>query len=327
MRSVAARAKQATWSAYMLRRFDALARGGRRERPICVVYGNCQAEPVRVLLSRSTAFAAMYETVRIPAVHEITEHQTARLERLLPMISLIVGQPIKDGYRSLPLGIDEIIALAPGDCRVIRFPALYYDALYPLQAIVHVDGRRAVPAPVTIYHDLRTLSAAAKGHSAEAALRWVSRYDPPGTALRAAAEHAAAWVRERESTTDIRVLDWMTARPQAHARSFFTVNHPARFVLEHMVRGIHRALGLLSSGESFGNGEPLGTFRAPLEQPVIDALELPSHASPDWIIKGKAVASSEVARLHLAWYRKHPTVVSAGLREHAERIATFGLLD
>jgi hypothetical protein len=330
--SAASRAKQARLASYTLRRasytvrrFGVPARA-RRRRPLCLVYGNCQAEPVRALLASSAEFADGYEAVRIPAVHEVSASQIPRLQRVFRAASLIVTQPVKDGYRALPIGTDELTALAPRDCNVIRFPALYYDALYPLQVYVHIDGGRALSAPMTVYHDLRTLCAAAKGSSAEGAVRRVSEYRPPETALHAAAERASAMIRHHESGTDIRVLDSIIAPPDAHARSFFTVSHPSRFVLQRIADSVQDILGFTPASGALGNGEPLGVFRTPLEQPVIDALGLTSEPTADWIIKGKRVSTADVIRLHLDWYRRRPDVVQAGLSEHADRIAAFGLL-
>jgi hypothetical protein len=325
-RSAAARVIRVTQAAYNLRRFETLARGAKPRGRLCVVYGNCQAEPLRVLLNRSSEFADRYEAVRIPAVHEISASQLAKLERVLRAASLIIAQPVKDDYRGLPLGTNQVVALAPRDCSVIRFPALYYDALYPLQVNVIVDDWLAAAAPMTVHHDLRTLCAAANGLSPGEGVRWVSHYRPPEAALRSAAEQAAATVRRRESMTDIRVLDRITATPQAHARSFFTVDHPTRLVLQYLATSVCDLLGLPAGSDAHDGREPLGAFRAPLEQTVIDVLGLAGDPTSDWVIKGRQVSMEEVIRLHLAWYQERADVVDAGRREHADRIAAFGLL-
>jgi hypothetical protein len=323
--SATARAMKAARARYTLRRFEVLARGGKPRRPLCLVYGNCQAEPIRALLASSDQFARSYDAVPIPAVHEITASQTARLRRVLRAASLLIAQPITEGYRGLPLGITEVAACTPRDCRVVRFPALHYDALYPLQVNVHVGERLTVSTPKTVYHDLRTLCAAARGLSADAAVRWVSEYRPPEHALRAAASQAAAMIRARESATDVHIFDRIIASPQEHGRSFFTVNHPARFVLRRIASRLLDILEFPQQPDDH-HGEPLGVFRTPLEQPVIDALGLVARPAPDWIIKGKRVPTADVVRLHLDWYRQHSNAMRHGLSEHAERIAAFGLL-
>lgn len=326
IRSAVAQAVQVPRAAWSLRRFELLARGLKPRRPICLIYGNCQAEPIRALLAGAPEFAERYEAVRIPPVHLISASQVAKLHRVVRVASLIVAQPIKDAYRGYPLGTGEVLALAPDDCRVIRFPVLYYDALYPFQVNLHIDGRHAVQAPTTMYHDLRTLCAAAKGLRADAALQWMSEYRPPDGALRGIAEKAVATLRERQSTSDITAIDSIITAPGRQAQSFFTVNHPAGFVLERIACSVRAILGSATASDARQSREPLGVFRTPLERPVIDALGLASEPAPDWVIKGKRIPAADVVRLHLRWYQRHPHVVEAGLLEHSQRIEGLRLL-
>lgn len=319
------RAAHAARTAFSLRRFETIARGGRTPQPLCIVYGNCQAEPIRALLASCADFTDRFEPVRVPAVHEVTAEQVPKLRRVLSAAALVVAQPIKPDYRGMPLGVDQIAADLPRGCQIIRFPALLYDALYPFQITVAKDGGW-VTTPLTLTHDLRTLCAAARGLTGGDAVRWVRNYRPPEHALLAAAEQASARLRQRESGTDIRIVDWITASPRRHARSFFTLNHPARSVLGHVTDTVLAGLGFGMPSTADGP-EPLGLFRTPLEQPVIDALALDAEPARDWVIKGRQVSTSDVIGLHARWYQEHPDVVRAGLSEHAARIKSFGLLD
>jgi hypothetical protein len=322
------RAKQAARAAYDLWRSDP-ARRRDDARPLCLVYGNCQAEPVRALLAGSPEFADSYEAVRLPAVHEIRASNLPRFGRLVRAASVIAAQPIKDGYRGLGLGTKEVLALAPSNCKVIRFQALHYDAHYPFQFNLRDEDLRDVAAPLTAYHDLRVLCAAAKGLSVEAAARWISEYRPPEAALRAAAEQAEALIRDRDRTTDISIAESIVAPPRTHGPSFLTVNHPTRLVLQRTASAIERMLGVdatIDAGGAPSAPEPLGRYRTPLEHAVVDALGLPWEPTTGWIVKGRRVSTADVARRHLRWYRRRPDYVKAGLGAHAERIAAFGLL-
>src|SRR5947209_3264787 len=95
--SAAARVGQAALASYALRRFEILARGGKPRRPLCLVHGNCQAEPIRALLASSAEFANRYEAVRIPGVRQLRAPQMAKVRRVCRLASLIVAQPVKDG--------------------------------------------------------------------------------------------------------------------------------------------------------------------------------------------------------------------------------------
>lgn len=323
--TAAVRARRVARDIVTLRRFASLARGGKPRRPLCLVYGNCQAEPIRVLLASSPEFAARYETIRIPAVHEINAVQLRMLERLLRSTSLLIAQPIKEGYRQMSLGLHEILRYTPPSCQVIRFPNLRYDALYPFQAAVLTGNWNAASVPVTVrYHDLRTLCAAARRFSVEAATRWLSDYQPPKAVLKDIGDESAARLRRRESRADIRVFDWLLTGPERHARSFFTHNHPARVVLDRIANSVISRLGL--AGGTLGDAEPLGIWRTPLERPVVDALGLRCEARPDWIINGRPIVTIDLLQRHMNWYRRHPEIVQAAVNEHGERAAALGLL-
>jgi hypothetical protein len=323
------RARDVALASFARRGLEVFARGRKSRRPLCLVYGNCQAEPIRALLASSRAFTEEYETVPIPAVHEVSRGGVPGIQRLVRQAALVIAQPIKDGYRGLPLGTNEMVSLAPGNCRLVRFPTLYYDALYPLQVIVHVRGRgaerEAVSAPVTVYHDLRTLCAASKGLSDEAATHWIRRYRPPERAIHTAGTRAGEEVRFRDCSADISTFDSIVEREATCGPTFLTVNHPALSVLAHIAEGIHHHLGLVSANGVGDHAEPLGTFRTPLERPVLEALGLNCEPRRDWIIKGKRISAFDVMRRQLAWYRRRPDVVQAALDEYADRIEMFQL--
>ncbi|WP_241490615.1 WcbI family polysaccharide biosynthesis putative acetyltransferase, partial [Microbacterium testaceum] len=68
-----------------------------------VVVGNCQAESLRLVIA-SEALPA----IRIPAVHELTATDAARLHDVLARASFLVAQPVRDDYRGLPLGTAQL---------------------------------------------------------------------------------------------------------------------------------------------------------------------------------------------------------------------------
>jgi hypothetical protein len=238
--------------------------------------------------------------------------------------SLIITQPIKTHYRDLPLGTNEILNHASSGCTVIRFQALHFDAFYPFQCNVLGSDRIGVCAPRTAYHDLRIVCAAAASLNARTTVRWLNSYRPDEDALRKCAESAASLVRERDRTTDVSLSNWVF--PEAgNPRTFFTINHPTRFVLEKIVSNVHTLLGLTQPVYT-DDREPLGRYRAPLEQPVMNALGLRVQPQADWIINGRTVSLSRIVRRQLDWYQRHPDVVRAAVAAQAERIRAFDLL-
>jgi hypothetical protein len=290
------------------------------EKPLCLVYGNCQGEPIRRLLEESPAFRSRYRTVRIQGVHEITESEVTVLrEHLLPRTSLFIHQLVKDGYRDLPLGSGELAQLAPEHCELLAIPNLHYHGLFPFQVEIDHPNPEMKPAPIIVYHDIRFLFCARMGWDDSTAREWFADYAPEPAALRQIAADSAAELRRREALVDVHVTEQVLT-PTAH--SFFAINHPTNESLFEITRAIHSALDLPYDCEPLGE-ELLGQVRTPLEPCVIDALGLDLEPVPNWIAYGKSYSPDELLAAHLAWYRSDPTTI--GLEQHPELMTQLGL--
>ncbi len=275
--------------------------------PLALVHGNCQAGSLRVLLAGSPTFP--YHAVRMPPVHELTADD---LPALLPRTALLASQPVRDGYRDLPLGTAQLAACLPRGAQVVRWPVIRYAGLQPYTVIVrHPSDMAAVP-PVVPYHDLRTLAVAAG----------VRHTGAPGPAeLRAAAATSVAELARRERlATDVGVSDVLVG---LGAEAAHTLNHPGNPVLLTLARRVQEAAGVPADAADPGRAL-LGGIRAPLEAPVLDALGLDAEPRPHWLVDGRPVADGEVRAAQLDWYATHPAWVAAGLERHAERMALLG---
>ena len=274
----------------------------RDERPLGLVYGNCQAEALRVLLEGSPTFP--WQLVRTPPVHELTAEDLDPLRRLLAASTLLVAQPVKDGYRGLPLGVAEVAgALAPG-AQVVRWPVVFYSGLFPWQALVRVTDD--VDPPGVPYHDLRTLTGC-------------TPVDPD---LAAVAERSIAELARRERDTDVGVADLVRG---AGAGAVHTINHPGNELLVALARRVQATVAAPEDAAEPGR-VLLGGVRSPLEPEVLAALGLdPSLAREHWLVGGEPVDPSGIVEVQAAWYAERPDAVAAGLSRYAGEFALLGL--
>jgi len=288
--------------------YDDRAEGG----PVAIVHGNCQAESLRVLLAASPSFP--YPTVRLPPVHELSAADLPPLRALVRRTAVLLSQPVRDDYRDLPIGTGQLAALLPCDARVLRFPVIRHSGLHPWSAIVRHPSDRSVVPPVVPYHDLRTLAAAAG--------RPRPRRQPDVRALRAAATDSVAELARRERlSADVGVSDLLM---QFGVEAAHTLNHPGNPVLVALARRVQQALAV--PVDVTDPGRPLlGGIRAPLEEPVIDALGLDADPQPDWLVDGVPVSPAAVEQEQTRWYATHPQWVDAGLGRHAGRMQRLGL--
>jgi Polysaccharide biosynthesis enzyme WcbI len=278
----------------------------RDERPLLVVHGNCQAESLRVLLDGD---ASPVRTVRVPPVHELTAEDLPHLDRLLAEVDVLVSQPVRDGYRGLPVGTAEVLARAGRRPVSVVVPIVRWAALHPFQVIVRTP---AGDPPLVPYSDLRTLALAA----GRPALPDVPSPDAV-LAVRALSVRELRSREERHGT--VGVVDLLDA---AGAAAAHTVNHPGNGVLTGLARRVLEAAG--SPAEPADPGRTLlDSVHAPVLPAVLDALELTGEAQDDWVVSGARIPDATVREAQLRWYAEHPGVAEAGLDRHAEAAAAL----
>lgn len=257
-----------------------------------VVLGNCQAESLRVVMD-----APEHRFVRVPAVHEMTAADAARLHEIAGLADVVVSQPIRDDYRDLPLGTRQIAAVT--DARVMTVPPVRFAGLHPFQSAFRVPGVEGDP-PVVAYHDVRTLAAAA-GIPVVAALAPAE--------VRAVGQTSIDTLRLREQSADVAVSDLFDSVTADHMR---TVNHPGDAVWMPLGARMLEMLG--HTGGPTDPGRPLlNSVRAPLEPEVVDAWGLADEPRAHWIVDGVAVDDAEVRAAHREWYATHPEFVDAAV--------------
>lgn len=281
--------------------------------PLLVVWGNCLAESVRVCLG-SHAHEPDLDTVRIPPVHELTAEDLPHVRRLLAGTDVLLAQPVRDGYRDLPLGTDEAAALMPSGGRVELFPSVRDNSAHPYQALVHGEGLS--DPPVSPYHDLRLIAATAELPGGPQTL------DPGELAdswRRISAGSAAEMARRAAEQNTLDLHDVV----QAHPGRFWTLNHPDNALIRTLVSRLRARLGLDDTVDDPGR-VLLGSVRAPVDAEVIEALSLPRPAVPHWIIDGSVVEDETVRAAHSRFYAEHPDVVTAGVEAHADRLRLLG---
>lgn len=270
--------------------------------PLLLVHGNCQAEALRVLLDGGHRDGVPVATVRVPPVHELVADDVVHLRHLLGEAAVVVAQPVRDGYRDLPVGTREVREAAP-QARLVVVPVVRHHLLHPFQGLVRAEG--AGDPPVVPYHDLRTL--------ARAAGLPVPR--PSDAALREVGRRSLEELRRRQDRhSSVPVDDLLVA---AGAGAAHTVNHPGNPVLVGLAHRVQDLLGLEPAATDPGR-TLLGSVLAPLEPAVLRANGLDDAAARGhWLVDGRPVADDDVVRAQSEWYATRPDVVAAGIDRYA----------
>lgn len=277
--------------------------------PRVLVYGNCQAEALRVCLET----AGTVRSVRMPPVHELTLQDLPQLGRLLSWADVLVAQAVGDGYRGLPLGTREVAARMRPGARVVAVPNYFCTALYPEQVLVRHDDPRVSDPPVVPYHDVRRLGAAAG---------WSGPWEPPADAVVSGAAASIAELERREAEQgSLAISDVVRAAgPQAG----WTVDHPGNPVLLALAQRVVDEVG--AGGTVTDPGRVLlSEVMTPLSPEVLDALGLdPDAAREGWIVRGEQIPDEQVGAAHEEFYAANPRVVEVGVQKKGEVLRRLG---
>lgn len=276
------------------------------DRPLCLVWGNCQAEALRIVLS--SAEQMPYRTMRVPPVHELRTADLPFVERAVCAAGVLVSQPVRTGYRGLPIGTSDMLGRPGSPGSSVLWPVVRYAGLHPFQVIVrHPSDPSAVP-PGVPYHDLRTVLG-----------DWETEVS--GERVRAAAAWSIDELVRRESLhCDVGISDVLLGLGE---RAAHTINHPGNDVLMELGRRILSQLG--GSDPVPPQRDLLGMIRAPLEAGVIDALGLDAQESTTWTVNGSSVEQASIRDVQTRWYTSHPEIVDAAVARYDDLIDILGL--
>jgi len=296
-------------------------------RPIALVYGNCQAEALRRVLAAHAGFSAEYSMLRVPAVHEITSRQARLVRSRMSEVEVFITQDIRDGYRDLAIGSQELAAGLTAGARVVRYPVAFYRGLHPFLVYVYDGGPLAVSAPIIDYHDVRILYAAGRGWSTDDTLGWLASLHIDADWVRETARRSLVELRRREAGMPVQLAD-VIADHAHQGRSFWTINHPtnnlvremARQVLMHLDYDEHDAV--LCAQQTY-----LDHLAAPREAEVLRALGVATAGQDgeDWVVRGRRVPRREIVEAHLNFYTRQPSLLENGLARHARLFSQLGL--
>jgi hypothetical protein len=284
--------------------------------PLWLVVGNCQAEALRLMLDAVPD--RPFRTARMPPVHELEGTDLPHLRALLADTAVLLSQPIRQNYRDLPIGTDDMRAALPPGAQVVRWPVIRYAGLYPFQVIVRHPADRSVTPPVVPYHDLRTVAAARDGLDVDDT--W--DVEVPAEAIRAVGDASIAELARRETRdTDVGVSDVLAGHG---AEAAHTINHPGNPVLCDLASRILDSQGV-SARPVAPERALLSSVYAPLEERVLRARSLTAQVRPQWRVGQDEITQQSVHTAQLQWYRANPDYIRLAAERHGQVMELLGL--
>lgn len=288
---------------------------GRTVRPLWVLHGGPQADPLRRLLNHDAQ--APYIAVSTRSVDRMTSDDVAPMMRLVNQADAFITERLPSGYRGLPVGVDDLRPhLRPG-IPVFTFPRIDYSGLHPYQVGRDPLAGLADP-PLVPYHDLRSVAVAAGTRTLEQAWNVL----PSARFVREFAAWQLLRLRRVEARTDVGVAGAVRA---AGMGAVHTVDRPGDALLVEIAKGIQSCLRVEPTADDHGIGL-LGQCRGPVEPNIAEALGLPVPETDAWSMYGRQLTSTDIHVAQVEWYRQHPDVLKAIMAAHASRMDLLGLL-
>ncbi|HST56310.1 MAG TPA: WcbI family polysaccharide biosynthesis putative acetyltransferase [Solirubrobacteraceae bacterium] len=284
-----------------------------------VVFGNCQALALELMLNTNEHFSERFELVSFPPVHEIPAAMVPELHAAVAGAAVLVAQRVDDGYRdNLGVGTETLASIAR-QAIVVRWPSVFWAGYAPdLFYLRAADGQPVVDGPFD-YHDRSILRAYADGLDVAGACRLLEDPERPSDA-RAWAQNATAELDVRGQGCDVQVAEYISSRFQEELL-FFTMNHPANRLLGCIAQQVTELIGIRGRVDPERTpGELLGSTFYPLHANHVRALELEPQLAARFAagatpfkIRGETYEPAQAVQAFFDYYAAHPQLVELNL--------------
>jgi hypothetical protein len=108
-------------------------------KKIFTVIGNCQSDCLAHFLLSNSDFSKKYYYLSVKNIHLMDNNELDDLyKNILPVLDLIIIQPISDNYKNDPrYGTKCILKNVDNTCIKILFPSLYFDFYHPFICYIY----------------------------------------------------------------------------------------------------------------------------------------------------------------------------------------------
>lgn len=198
------------------------------------IVGNCQAQALEAMF----LMYSDWNIARIPAVHLLTKDQEEETKQKLGSVDYIFSQRVTDDY---PVSYLRTNDLKKKYNNVISWPNIYFNGYFPDIEYMYRENIGKLVGPLDDYHMRLVHYFYAQGKTVEDCVYlygsdyFESYYPHP-------IERSIAALKGREAGLDIQFSEYLDAIVRER-KCFYTVNHPANFVLFEMARRMAAAIG------------------------------------------------------------------------------------
>ena len=286
----------------------------------CLIYGNCQVEPLRELLEKNSNFTKSYQFIDLEPVHLLNESNIADLEAKIAQTDVFIHQVVSDYYQGIEqFGTNYLRSRLASKSKAIAIPGAYFTGYHPA-AIELKDGDGNKITEPCDYHDVNLLYLFDKGKTVKETIDLIQQDDfyQPEYVL----DNLAATLKElrrRETELEISISDFIEQNYQQQ-KLFHTFNHPGVVLLSYLANCIVELLDI-PINEGLQQSEVLYFTAFPIYPSVAKALKLEFTSQPQYSIRGETLSLKQAVTLFFDFYSENTELVKFNILQHQEKYA------
>lgn len=286
----------------------------------CLLYGNCQIEPLQDLLKSNINFANNYHFIDLDPVHLLTTRNVGDLEAKIAKTDLFIYQLVSDDYQGIEqFGTNYLCANLPSEAKSIAIPGAYFTGYHPATINLKDGEGNKITEPCD-YHDVNLLYLFDLGKTVTETIDLIQQADfYQSEYVLNNLDITLNELRRREEDLDISISDFIEQNYR-QAKLFHTINHPGVGVLTYLANRILESLELATE-PNLPQSEVLNFTAFPIYPSVAKALKLDFVTKPQYTIKGETFNLKQAVELFFDFYAENRELVKLNIIQHQEKYA------
>ncbi len=217
----------------------------KNEKPICVVFGNCQTLFLARILHQTDVINTNYNIIELPFIQNLTvEKKTGFSRDFLKHISLFIYQNVSDDNKFSPLlSTDQyIIPALNRDCVRCSFPFSYFTGYFP--QYMWNTTRNYVADNFTPYGDSKIQEFIEGGYDVDACVEKLEDLELfSDKEISDNLKNTIFELQKRESNCDVKISDYILEN-YSKKYLFYTPTHPVTDLLIEVAKRIFEHLNI-----------------------------------------------------------------------------------
>jgi hypothetical protein len=276
-------------------------------------------QPIAQMLLANRDFRRRFRLLCLPPVHELKPHQSRQVLRAVQAASVLIHQPVQDGYRDLAFSGSEFLRRQlPQGAIALAFPSLYFWGYSPEVIYIRRPDGQIYQGPAGDYHNRYILEGFLEQQPLQIVLDRLSAVTGIDSDFsRQVAENSLEELSRREQPLEIQILPWLRRHWQQQ-RLFWTPNHPSRALLAAIAQQLLFKLGCdpsrqsrLAQIQTALLDEPLGESSFPIHPATYANLGL-RFPNPEVVISHhRPQTLTAMVEGFYCYYAQHPEVLES----------------